>query len=277
MASAEVIEALQAFRRKLWTPPPDLPPADWAAQNVYLDERQTEQPGFVQFHTRKFLVEVLNCVADKSVGEVTLVSGAQIGKSVTQMCALAYAVCCDPGPSLVVLPSRTLALSYVKSRWMPVIEKSEALQREIPPGRYAVTTLEQNFSSSVVAWVGAASPGNLSSRGVRYLLTDEVDKFPAETRREASALQLAEVRVRSYTFSKILRTSTPTLTSGPIWQHFLAGDQRYYWVPCPKCKQMQVLDWQHVRWDSFHLPDGSTTSPKSCRPSATSAHTASTG
>jgi phage terminase large subunit GpA-like protein len=51
-------------------------------------------------------------------------------------------------------------------------------------------------------------------------------------------------------------TSTPTLPEGEIWRAFLAGDQRYYFVPCPHCEEMQRLDFTQVKWDKNAKRDG---------------------
>ncbi len=51
-------------------------------------------------------------------------------------------------------------------------------------------------------------------------------------------------------------TSTPTTTEGRIWQKFLRGDQRYYHIPCPHCREFIRLEWKQVTWDNAKLEDG---------------------
>jgi phage terminase large subunit GpA-like protein len=81
------------------------------------------------------------------------------------------------------------------------------------------------------------------------MVGDEIDKFASATEREADALELAEDRLKALSTSKQFLTSTPTLVEGLIWQRFLAGDQRRFWIPCPHCRQFIQLIWKQVRWD----------------------------
>ncbi|MGE3313219.1 MAG: terminase gpA endonuclease subunit, partial [Limisphaerales bacterium] len=124
------------------------------------------------------------------------------------------------------------------------------------------THLEQQFRGCTLTFIGSNSPADLSSRPIRIMVADEVDKFASSTDKEADALELAEDRLKGFSSSKEFLTSTPTLSEGRIWQRFLAGDQRRYWIPCPHCSQFIQLLWKQVRWDQDKLDGGEWDYPK---------------
>ncbi len=110
-----------------------------------------------------------------------------------------------------------------------------------PKKRFSIKLTEMKFDSCLLTLVGSNSPANLASRAVRVLILDEADKFKTKTAKEADALSLAKQRTRSFPESKIYISSTPTIWEGTIWQEFLNGDQRRYFVPCPHCGKEIVL------------------------------------
>ena len=57
----------------------------------------------------------------------------------------------------------------------------------------------------------------------------------------------ADSRSRAHEFAKILKASTPLVIPGcRITKSFEAGSQEHPYVPCPHCKEMQVLDWENM-------------------------------
>ena len=105
------------------------------------------------------------------------------------------------------------------------------------------------------------------------MVQDEQDKYPeqAEGDREASAEILADERTKSVPNARRYKFSTPTLSFKGIWSHFLKGDRRRFYVPCPHCQMSIVLAWSKqftvfeikgneafVKWDnSARNADGS--------------------
>jgi hypothetical protein len=242
---AELLE----FRRQLYRPQPELGVTDWVESNLVLTERQTESPGPLSFGLRPYAREILEAFNDRKVDDLTMVFGSQSGKTSILMAGVAWSVKHEARPTLWVMPSEHLARSFSKGRWQPLVQDSTAMAGELPPRRQDFTNLEQHFRRCTLNFVGSNSPSNISSRPVGLLIADEVDKFAEASAREASALQLAEQRVKSYSGSKVIRASTPTTVEGEIWQRYLRGDQRRFFVPCFHCGHSQILEWKNVVWD----------------------------
>lgn len=248
---------LLEFRRQLYRPTPKQTVVEWSEANLKLTQRQTEHPGPFTTSIRPYTREPMECWKDSSVSECTLCWGSQTAKTTTLMAGLAWLIDNEPCPALWLMPTENLARSFSKSRWLPMLEDAPAMVAHFPSDRDKLTNLEQHFTRSTLTFVGSNSPANLASRPVRVLIADEVDKFAPATEKEADALDLAEQRLKAFSSSKAFLTSTPTTTEGRIWQRFLRGDQRRFYLPCPHCKEPIKLEWRQVKWDeSAKMPDG---------------------
>jgi phage terminase large subunit GpA-like protein len=81
---------------------------------------------------------------------------------------------------------------------------------------------------------------------IRYVLCDEVDRFPWEVGAEGDPLGLIDERTKTFPRRKVLLVSTPTVKGASrIEGEYLASDAREYHVPCPHCGEYQVLRWRH--------------------------------
>lgn len=248
--------SLLDYRRNLYRPTPQQTVVDWAEACLKLTQRQTEHPGPFSTSVRPYTREPMECWKDPSVYEVTLCWGSQTSKTTTLMAGLAWLIANEPSPALWLMPTESLARSFSKSRWLPMLEDSPTMLECFPAEADKITNLEQNFTRSTLTFVGSNSPANLAMRPVRVLIADEVDKFAEATAREADALDLAEQRLKSFSSSKAFMTSTPTVVEGRIWQRFLRGDQRRYYLPCPHCRELIKLEWRQVTWDDARAEDG---------------------
>jgi len=247
---------LLEHRRMLYRPTPRQTVVEWAEENLTLTQRQTESPGPFRTAVRPYCREVMECWKDPGVSDVTLCWGSQTSKTTTLMAGLGWAIDNEPAPVLWLMPSENLARSFSKTRWYPLLEDSPALKSRFPVNMDQMTNLEQQFDRCTVTFIGSNSPANLASRPVRILVADEVDKFAEATAKEADALDLAEQRLKAFSSSKAFFTSTPTVTEGRIWQRFLRGDQRRYYIPCFHCKELIRLEWKQVKWDNAKTEDG---------------------
>jgi hypothetical protein len=217
----------------------------WATEHMVIPPPQTEKPGPFSLAGCEYLREFIDGFSDASVTDLTLVSGAQAGKTTASMAGIAWVIACEPCAVVWALPTADLSRSFSSTRWMPVLAASPILDEMCPRGRRRdqFTKGQQQIGGSLVNFVGSNSPGNLASRPARVVVLDEIDKFPTEGGGEADAVGLAELRTRKFSCPKRVKTSTPTLTTGLIWQAFEMGDQRRWFVPCPLCKGFVVLVW----------------------------------
>jgi phage terminase large subunit GpA-like protein len=249
------VEFENAARAAL-APPPRQTVTEWCEANLTLSARSSSAPGRYSTLLTPYVVEPLNRTGELGVKSITLCWGVQSAKTTTMMAALAYRIARKPTPALWAMPNEHLARSFSRDRLQPLIDDCAALAAEKPEDPDRFQTLEMSMKKMQV-YLAGTSASSLSSRSCGLVIADEVDKFPEESKREASALRLVELRTRNFPQGLVLKTSTPTLDHGAIWQEWLAGDQRVYLVACPSCSHQQKLEWEGVRWDqSARLEEG---------------------
>ena len=246
-------------------PPPRESLADWAERVLIMGTRQpTAFPGPFRLDNSPYLRGIMDALDDPATRLVVVEAGAQTGKTTLGYAWLAHAVATDPAPALVVYPSEDLARSNSATRIQPLFEDSPALAALLPADRRADWQLLQyRYNGATVHLTGGNSPAQVSSRPIRYVLLDEVDKYPAEALRgESDVVSLALQRQKTYWNRQAVMISTPTTPAGLIHRHFCRGDMREYEVPCPRCGAFLRFHWegpkrgQSVRWAFAKWPEG---------------------
>lgn len=94
--------------------------------------------------------------------------------------------------------------------------------------------------------VTARSASNQRGTDKRILIRDEIDGVPAKlTTGEGYWLDVSWARTNSWEDKrKVLDFGTPTTyDQSETWKAYLMGDQRKFFVPCPRCGTFQVLEF----------------------------------
>lgn len=102
---------------------------------------------------------------------------------------IGYIIQQDPSPTMVVYPSEKLAESISENRLQPMLKASPTLSELFR--EYQSQKLELQFSGMYLSLVGSNSPSALASKAIKYLMLDEVDKYPSNTKKEADPIALA--------------------------------------------------------------------------------------
>lgn len=244
--------------------------SDWCVENFRLNEPGNIGP--FSLFGRQYAREILDCQSDPSVSDEVLVFGSQAGKTTILMGKASWTVRNSPNRIFWVMPTRDTVQKFSRTRLMPAIRSSPVLCELIPTGarRHDFSTFQLILGGSIIDFVWSNSPSALASVPAPIVILDEVDKFDEGGRREANAVDLANQRTKHFSVPKRIKTSTPTLTEGLIWQEFLKSDQRRRFLPCPHCQKFVVLIWSKaftvfkatgqeavVKWDDeAKKPDG---------------------
>ncbi len=225
---------------QLFKPRPRQSVVEWSEHNLSLDTTSSALSGPYSTAMTPYVREILNTFSDGNIERIVCCFGAQTAKTQTFMCGLAWTLANEPSPTMWVMPNKDLAESFSDTRLRPMLQTSEEIASMILPKKRLKKT-EIQLEGALLTLVGSNSPANLASRPVRVLVLDEIDKFPMRTAREADALSLAIERTMSFPEPKIFLSSTPTTSEGQIWQEYLNGDQRRYFLPCPFCQKELIL------------------------------------
>jgi len=237
----------------LWAPPPDLKPSQWAEEFRYLSSEASAVHG--KWHNDKipYCEGILDACMEPDIDTVVIMSAAQLLKTEILLNLIGYFIDLDPSPILVVQPTTDMGESFSRERLSPMIRDTPRLTGLVaPPGSKASgnTILKKAFSGGQIVIAGANSTASLSSRPVRVLLADEIDRWPEVLGKEGDPLKLAEKRTDAFFNRLKVYTSTPT-QKGRSRIEMLAelSDKRMCHVPCPHCGVYQPLVWPNLRWD----------------------------
>lgn len=195
-----------------------------------------------------YLKGVMDAWNDPDIEEIIWCKPTQSGGTEGLNNILGYIIEQDPSPTLFVYPTLDLAEYTSKNRVQPMVNLCATLRERYQDQNSKI--LELQFDGMYVVLSGANSPASLASRPIRYLLLDEVDKYPTNAGKEADPISLARERTKTFAYNKkIVQTSTPTKKTGPIWQAWEAADcQRRYYVPCPHCGHKQTFRFKQIKW-----------------------------
>ena len=242
--------------RKIYRKRKKVPVSQWAEKHRYVVKGPLEGSRFKKT-TVSYAAGIMDASFYASVEEVVICAADQVSKSfIVDTCA-GYAIDRAPGPMLIVYPDEKTATENVKDRIIPMINLSSRLKSYLTGFRDDETGKHVNLQHMQIYAAWANSPIQLANRSIKYLILDEVDKYPPTPgKREAGTVDKAEKRLRTFRYSrKCWKTSSPTVESGPIWEALnLCQVVFEYYVCCPDCGGMQVMEFESDnRW--FRWPE----------------------
>lgn len=241
-------------------PPPKLSLSAWADQHFRLSAESAAEPG--RWRTLPYQRGILDAITDPAIERVSVQKSARVGYTKCVNAAIAYFMCQDPCPILVVQPTVEDAEGYSKEEIAPMLRDVEALAglvSEVSTKTSAQTILHKTFPGGVLSMVGANSGRGFRRVSRRVVIFDEVDGYPPSAGTEGDPIKLGERRAEYYWNRKIVAGSTP-LTAGAsrIEEMFEAGDRRRYYVPCSQCGHMDFLAFNRkdARGHRMRWPEG---------------------
>lgn len=214
----------------------------------------TAAPGPWKNERTPYLVGLMDAIAEDDVEQVVFLKAVQVGFSEALRNVLGYWIDHDPGPCLLVMPSEQSAKELVDERIRPLLAETPKLKEYVSDDKLdnKVHHTRLNSMSVFIGWAG--SPQALASRPIRYIVFDEVDKYPPFAGKEADPISLGLKRLTTYgSKARAFIGSTPTTRVGPVWQAWERCTQRRnFEVPCPECGEMQRLVWSRVKFPKAH-------------------------
>jgi len=194
----------------------------------------------------------MDACSDPAIETVIFMSSSQVGKTTILKAVVGYYIDQDPTLILVINPTLELAETFSKDRLAPMIRDTPCLRTKIadPKARDSGNTLlAKHFPGGRITIVGSNSPAGLAARPIRVVLVDEASRCARSAGTEGDPIALGFKRTRTFWNRKKVMCSTPTIRGEcRIETAYQATDQRRYFVPCPRCREYQVLEWRHVTW-----------------------------
>lgn len=223
------LEAMAAKPRKKITG------VEWAEKYRVLTTESSAFPGPFRADIVKITAGVLNAICHKNVSKITWVAGTQIGKTETILNSIGYIITESPASAMLVYPEKEDAVSIGSGRLKDMVDnaRDDVLKYRVDLSNKRSKKYEVPFLGGVLYLAWATNVNRLSSKPVKYLFLDEIDKYPAYIPGHGSPLSLVQDRKKSFANSKIIAASTPTSEDGAIWESFQNSDYKFYYkMPC---------------------------------------------
>ena len=256
-------------RRVNLKPPPTLSLSQWAAKYAVLSRETSAQTG--RFRAYAYQVGMMEAVTDPSVTTISVMKSARVGYTKILDHVIGYFIHQDPAPMLVVQPTVEDAEDYSVTEIEPMLRDTPVLAEIVGDLRAKDAKQKQSKrlfkNGASAAFVGANSPRGFRRITARVVIFDEVDGYPITgAGKEGDQIKLGMRRSQTFWNRKIILGSTPTVKGeSRIDKSYLLSDQRKFFLPCPHCGTMQVLEWggvdtpHGIKWDKDEagaaLPD----------------------
>lgn len=241
-------------------PPPDLTVSQCAEAYRVLSREDSASPGQWSTQDRPYQVGIMDACSNPRIQYVTVVGGAQWGKTQILNNIILYIIVANPGPIMVVCPTERAAEKWSKTRLMPMVRDCPELSALIGEKSRdsSNTILEKTFPGGLLVAVGANAPAGLASQPIKILLMDEVDRIEAHETvgQEGDFEDLAEARTSDFRGRRLVyKCSTPTILGrSRIENSWKESDQRMWHWACPHCGHVQTCDFHQVAFKGLPAP-----------------------
>ena len=232
---------------KILQPPENLDIQEWADLYRILPKEGAAESGKWVTARTPYMIEIFKCMTDIETESITMMTGAQIGKTELLLNILGRYMHIDPCPILMVQPTVDDARAFSQERVAPMIRDTKVLRKIVIND----TVQQKSFYGGYVRFVGSNSPSGLASRPIRITLLDEVDRFPVSSGAEGSPVELAEKRTTTFINKKKIRTSTPTIANKSAIERLMNESTYEEWcLPCPHCNEHTSLEFENLKWEN---------------------------
>lgn len=238
-------------------PPPVLSVSAWAQEHRWVPaESGSPYPGKWDNARTPHIVEFMDVLGmDHPARVVAAKKSAQSAFSEAILNGIGRAICVDPCPILVLLPSVDEQLKYNRLKLQPMIDATPALTERVAGivsrDESSATTSHKPFRGGFLQTTTASSSKGLQMMSARLRVYEEVSEYPADVDGRGEPTAIADARSIAWKErgDKAIFVSTPGLKgSCRVTAEFEAGDQRRLYCACPHCGQYQSIRWQDVRW-----------------------------
>lgn len=230
--------------------------SEWANRYMILPKGSNEA-GHYSTDNAPYQKEIMDAITSPEVVDVTIMSSAQVGKTLMILCGIAYYIDHEPSTQLMVLPTLKLGENFSKTRLATMISDVSVLSDKVMPVKSKDsnnTIYFKAYPGGHIIVAGANSAPSLSSNPCRVVWMDEVDRYPESAGSEGNPIKLAEKRSTSYWNKKHIKTSTPTIDGrSKIQDAFNKGTMEEWCVCCPSCGVYQKYDFHRLNFEDLTM------------------------
>lgn len=228
-----------------------IPPfSEWAADHRYYPPGISVYPGRHDSETAPHMNEILDRIhPDDPSTHIYVMKSVQSTATTMSENAMGASIKYKLWSMLYLTADQSLAKIRSSANIDPMIDNSDLAHLVKPISeRMKRKTADNTYYKEFVGGIKLAinsygSIGALKSNTTGFIICDEWDEAPPELKGQGDIQGIIEGRTMGLRRYKILFISTPTtMQTSRIYRGFLEGDQRFYFVPCPMCGEMQILE-----------------------------------
>lgn len=227
----------------------------WADRHRWLSQKGSGEPGKWKTDRNPLLREIMDCLSVQSdVRRIVIMKSSQVG--ITEACVnwIGYTMHHAPAPMLVLLPTIENRDKWVAQKLNPLLTETPVVAElfDARAQRDAANSKDtKDFPGGVLFLAGGNSPNSYAQISARYVILDDLDRFPEEVGEEGHPVALARGRAKGFSRYKLLLISTPTVKDAShIEAEYEKSDQRRAHLPCPHCGEFQPLVWGNLQWSA---------------------------
>jgi len=239
------IAVIGAALASVLIPPEPIPPSKWAKENLVVPDGPKAGERWDADLTA-YIEEPLDMLGpDSGVNEIAVMKSAQTGFTTMLIAKAGHVIDRDPCKMMIVQPTDAALSDFVRDKLNPAIEQTPALAKKVRTqtsrSGTGSTTYSKRFPGGSITLAIATSAADLSSKTVKILLRDEIDRYPDDLDGQGDPIEISDGRLMSFLEAgdwKKADISTPTLKgASKIAARFEAGDRRYMFIKCPGCAE----------------------------------------
>lgn len=219
-------------------------------------------PGKYRLENGPVMGAVQDAFTDDEVREMTLLIGAQVGKSRSIWNMIGWIIDWAPGPVTMAYPDDETAQTKMEEDFLPGWAATPSISGKIMPDekvgkRDKGRKWRYTFPGGWIRFVSTRSNTRVKASPSQYFFIDE----------HAEVIEMGNgnvdmagfVRQRQFANPKFVRASTPKGSSKtcPTTKAYLKSDMRKPFVFCPKCGFDHLMEWENVQFP--RLENGSKT------------------
>jgi terminase, large subunit len=243
-----LVEDVQREAQINFAPRTPLSIAEWAEEHRVLPKSSSSEGGRFRNDRVPYLRGIMNALSDPRVPTVVVMKGAQVAGTTIGENWVGWTIDESPAPMLCVWPTEKLLRRWSLTRLDPMIDETPRLARLF--GRTGLrdsndAIAHKEFPNGTLDLLTARSSSDLRSISAARIWFSEVDNIIAELTEDGDPIELARSRGETYWDYKEYFESTPTVAgSSRIYDELTRTTWNDWHMPCPHCKETQVLRWR---------------------------------
>lgn len=239
---------------KILKPVPQIGITEFCEKNLILPREVTNEHGYYSCKKTPYLREIMDRMhPNDPCNKVVFWSGTQLGKTQGLFNIIGYYMYNDPCGILFGFSNDGEKKKMVSSRLDPIFNANKWISDLIVSsngGKTGNTLHMKIFKGGFLTIASAQSPASFRSMPTRVVLLDEIDAYPDNASGEGDIVSLAMKRTSTFgDMYKMYLSSTTTDKRSKIMAEYENTNKKKYYVPCPHCGKMQLLDWERFSWN----------------------------